>query len=100
MRYDKLVRDKIPEIIRGNGDEPAMHIAEDEEYGTKLKEKLHEELAELIEAENADEAADLLEVLEAFMTLKGISMSDVLETQRVKKEKRGGFEKRIILEEA
>ena len=41
--YDKLVRDKIPEIIRETGERPIVHVADDAEYADRLADKLDEE---------------------------------------------------------
>lgn len=100
MRYDKLIRDRIPEIIAAKGDQCSFHVASDEEYRTKLYEKLVEETTELIADRNVDEIADVLEVLDAILVLEGIPEEDVNRARREKFEKRGGFSKRLILEES
>lgn len=100
MRYDKLVRDKIPDIIRSKGRDPATHIADEAEYWEKLKEKLIEEFDEFQRDENVEEMADLLEVIDAILEFKGFSRGDVERMKAKKAEERGGFRGRIILEEA
>lgn len=100
MKYDKLVRDRIPEIIRSKGVEPVIHSAGEEEYWQKLKEKLTEEVDEFKEAENLEEMADVLEVIEAIKQFKDFKTEELEELRGKKKEERGGFEKRIILEES
>ena len=97
--YNKLVRDKIPEIIKSDNREPVTHIADDEEYGPKLNEKLVEEVNEYIEEENSKEIADIYEVIDAIIEYKQFDKQEILKSQENKREKRGGFEKRIILEE-
>jgi len=99
-RYDKLVRDNIPEIIRAKGVEPKLHIADDAEYWTKLKAKLAEEVAEFAESESAEELADIWEVIEAIMEYKGYTPAGVGAAKVKKAAERGGFKKRIILEES
>ncbi|HOB89968.1 MAG TPA: nucleoside triphosphate pyrophosphohydrolase [Candidatus Colwellbacteria bacterium] len=100
MKYNKLVRDKIPEIIKESGGTPITHIAADVEYWLKLKEKLLEEIKEFFENESIEELADVKEVLNAIRDYKGFSESELEATRVAKAEKRGAFEKRIILEES
>lgn len=100
MKYHKLIRDNIPDIIRAKGDAPVTHIADDAEYWLKLKEKLHEELAEFTEAENMEELADILEVIDAIIDYKGFDRTELHALQQAKRTKRGGFMKRIILDES
>lgn len=100
MRYDKLVRDRIPEIIGAKGEECSFRVATDEEYAEKLYEKLREETEELIRDRNAGEIADVLEVVDAIMGLEGISPNEVDVVKRKKSEERGRFSKGIILEES
>jgi predicted house-cleaning noncanonical NTP pyrophosphatase (MazG superfamily) len=98
MIYNKLVRDKIPEIIRDKGENPITHIATEEEYSKKLKEKLKEEVDEFLEENSAEELADVLEVVEEIKKLKEFSEEDIGDIKQKKKDARGGFEEKIILE--
>lgn len=100
MKYDKLVRDKIPEYIKSKGGVAVTHIADEKEYWEKLKEKLTEEVAEFLKDENMDELADILEVLEAIAVHKGFDMTEVGKIKSKKAEERGKFRKRIILDES
>lgn len=95
--YNKLVRDRIPEIIKGSGAECKTIILSDEEYLKMIDKKLDEELCEYHKDESIEELADLLEVIYAAAAARGYTV-DELETIRAeKKEKRGGFEKKILL---
>ena len=95
--YNKLVRDKIPEIIEVSGKACETEILSDEEYLQMLDKKLDEELAEYHQEQNIEELADLLEVLYATAKARGHSIEE-LEQVRVEKQKtRGGFDKKIIL---
>ena len=100
MQHNKLVRDKIPEIIKGQGRRPVFHIASDEEYGRKLVEKLSEEVKEFLESESPVELADILEVVEALCKHKNISMEELAKIKIKKREDRGGFDAKIILEQS
>ena len=95
--YNKLVRDKIPEIIENSGKICEVEILSDEEYLQMLGKKLDEELAEYHQEQNIEELADLLEVLYATAKARGHSIEE-LEQVRVEKQKaRGGFDKKILL---
>ena len=96
--YDKLVRDRIPEIIEADGKTCTTRILSDDEYIACLEEKLNEEVAEYQADHNLEEMADILEVLQAICIAKGYSLEE-LEALRAKKvEARGGFHDKIYLE--
>ena len=97
MKYCKLVRDKIPEIIQASGNQCVCSILSDEEYLTMLDEKLNEELAEYQESKSVEELADLLEVIRAVVIVRGSSIEEVEAIRRDKAAKRGGFVKKILL---
>jgi len=96
-KYNKLVRDRIPEIIVQSGKRPAYSFLSDEDYLAKLDEKLNEELAEYQESKSMEELADLLEVIRAVAAARGSSIEEVEAIRRDKAVKRGGFEKKILL---
>jgi predicted house-cleaning noncanonical NTP pyrophosphatase (MazG superfamily) len=93
--YNKLVRDNIPEILDKKGVSYEKRIASLDEYKTELIKKLGEEVAEFSEAGDPEELADVMEVIEALKTLAEYSAVESLRQE--KREKRGGFDKRIIL---
>lgn len=100
MEYHKLVRDKIPEIIKGKGSKAVTHIADDLEYEASLIKKIQEEVIEFVATPNIEELADIMEAIEAFLKLKNIPNGEMERVKQEKKNKRGGFEKRIILDSA
>ncbi|MBR9701670.1 nucleoside triphosphate pyrophosphohydrolase [Candidatus Pacearchaeota archaeon] len=99
MRYNKLVRDRIPEIIRAKGKTPLTHIADEEEYWMKLKEKLREEVGEFLNEDDKEELADILEVIDAICEFKGFDKDKLESIRKRKSEERGGFKDKIILDE-
>ncbi len=105
--YDKLVRDRIPEIIAADGGKRAVIRAcvDDVEYLARLLDKLREESAELVAASGdregiAKEIADVLEVLRAIQACAGLDSAEVEAVRERRLKERGGFEKRLILVEA
>lgn len=97
--YNKLVRDKIPEIIKKSGSKCTYHIAEnDSEYLEKLHEKLQEEILEFKTKPSVDEFIDVMQVLESISNFYNFHIDMIKDEKKYKKSKRGGFEKRIILE--
>lgn len=95
--YNKLVRDRIPEIIEGSGKECKIRILNEEEYMQMLDVKLDEELAEYHKDQNVEELADLLEVIYAAALARGYSIEQLEQIRAAKAEKRGAFQERIFL---
>ena len=95
--YEKLVRDKIPEIIEKSGKQCEMEILSDEKYLEMIDKKLDEELAEYHQDQSIEELADLLEVIYAATKARGYSIEDLEKVRAEKSEKRGGFDKKILL---
>jgi len=100
MKYNKLVRDKIPEYILSKGGVPLTHIAAEEEYWQKLKDKLLEEVMEFQKDENMEEYADILEVLEAISDYKKFDNNEIKKIKNNKVKERGAFKKWVILDES
>ena len=101
--YNKLVRDRIPEIIQQDGKTLVTRVLSDEEYEIEVQRKMHEELAEYEEAveskDKLEELADLLELIHAAAAIQGATFEELEEVRARKAKTRGGFEKRIYLVE-
>ena len=100
MKYNKLVRDKIPEIIKKKGEKCKVRIANDKEYWGKLKEKLQKEIEEFSENETIEEIADILEIIDALCSYKKFNKRKLESVKKQKAKERGRFKKKIILEES
>ena len=95
--YNKLVRDRIPEIMERNGEKPNIRILTDAEYTLALEKKLDEEVTEYHSDKNTEELADILEVIFALAEASGCSREELTQTYQEKHDSRGGFEKRYFL---
>lgn len=91
----KLVRDRIPDIIKSNGDVPITRILDKDEYLVELDKKLQEEVNEYLENNDLAELADVAEVIRAIIKARGSSYEAVEEIRKQKLVERGGFEKQI-----
>lgn len=96
-KYNKLVRDLIPDIIIASGKSCTTSILSLADYITMLDAKLNEELAEYQESKSMEELADLLEVIRAVAIARGSSFEEVELIRKKKAEERGGFSNRIKL---
>ena len=98
-KYNKLVRDRIPEIIEASGRICVTEILSDEDYLLMVDAKLNEELAEYHADQNIEELADLLEVIRACAVARGYTLEELERVREEKAAKRGGFAKKILLKE-
>ena len=95
--YNKLVRDKIPEIIRSCGKTCSIATLSEDDYLRMLDQKLNEELAEYQESKSLEELADLMEVIAAVTLARGYSWEELMQVRDKKRAERGGFEEKILL---
>lgn len=100
--YNKLVRDKIPEIIENDGEKPIVRVLNDNEYKKELEKKLKEEYEEFLiaekKSERLEELADMLEVIRTLALLEDEDIQFIIDIMDKKREKRGGFTKKLFLE--
>ena len=97
--YEKLVRDKIPQIIAASGNTCVTEVLPDDAYLRKLDEKLTEELAEYQQSKSLEELADLLEVMQTVVLVRGYSWEELEQVRAEKYSRRGGFADKILLKE-
>jgi len=98
MKFDKLVRDQIPDIIKRDGKTPITHVVEGKEYQEALIRKLQEEIEEFLEKPCVEEVADILEVLHAICDLRGVDLSNLEAVRKEKAIMRGGFKRGIFFD--
>lgn len=96
--YNKLVRDKIPEIINSDNKTAITRELDDAEYLKELNIKLQEEVKEYLEDYNVEELADIVEVIYGILNAKKVSNIEFEQIRNDKVEKRGAFNKKIFLE--
>ena len=98
--YNKLVRDKIPEMIVNEKRHPVTRVLDNDEYRVELNKKLQEEVKEYIEDNNVEELADIVEVVYGILDSMDISLEEFERVRKAKVDKRGAFKDRIYLESA
>lgn len=100
--YNKLVRDNIPEIIEKDGEIPFIKILNETEFKVELERKLLEEYHEVLNASNREERleelADMLEIITTLSFIENSNLETVLSIMEEKREKKGGFSKKIFLQ--
>ncbi len=101
VKYNKLIRDRIPEIVKEAGWVPTVRILRKSEFLGAVKKKVFEEAEELIQSEDKrgiiDEIVDIQELLDVLASEIGITKPEVKKLQGIKRKKRGGFKKRLFL---
>ena len=95
--FNKLVRDKIPDIIREDGGQPRTEILSAASYISELDKKLDEEIAEYQDSKELEELADVVEVIYAICEARGYTVEKLHAVREEKRRRRGGFEKKILL---
>lgn len=95
--YNKLVRDKIPGIIRSNGKSCEIKVVEGNERYKLLEDKLKEEVKEFLEDKNLEELADIMEVLFGLAENMGYTEEELIKLRYKKREERGGFKEGVVL---
>jgi len=99
-KYNKLIRDKILEIIKNSGEKPYWRILTKKEYLSEIKKKILEEAKELILAEKKKDVVneiDIQELIDVLMLELKLSKSEIIKQQEIKRRKRGGFKKKLFL---
>lgn len=100
-KWNKLVRNKIPQNLTAKGINAQFSILQDEEYKKALNEKLLEEANEVVNSETreelTEEIADLMEVMETIIKDRNISLEEIKKVKEEKKAKRGGLDDKVFL---
>ncbi len=100
-KYNKLIRDRILEIIKEAGEKPYWRVLNKREYLKEIKKKILEEAEELIGAKNKkeviNEIVDIQELIDVLVSKIGLTKSQIQKQQKIKNKKRGGFKKQLFL---
>jgi predicted house-cleaning noncanonical NTP pyrophosphatase (MazG superfamily) len=100
IKYNKAIRDKIPEIIAESGKKYDLKHLDDTSFLVELEKKLIEEVNEYVQSKDVEELADLLEVIYRISELKGVSSDELDKIRKDKAEKRGKFASNLFLIDA
>jgi predicted house-cleaning noncanonical NTP pyrophosphatase (MazG superfamily) len=96
--YQKLVRDRIPEIIEKDGKDYQISQLRGEDLTRFALKKLREEVQEFVENPCAEEAADIEEILAFVCTRLSIGPTAIKAQRLSKRAARGGFDMGMLLE--
>ena len=99
-KYNKVIRDKIPEIIAESGKKYNLKQIDDASFLAEIEKKLIEEVDEYAESKDVEELADLLEVIYRISELRGVNSDELDEIRKDKAEKRGRFANNLFLIDA
>jgi len=97
--YNKLVRDKIPQIIDSSGRKALCETLSQKEVIRALDDKLKEEVAEYLEDHQVEELADIMEVIHGILHARGIGWNTLESIREAKRRERGGFDQGVFLKE-
>ncbi|MFB6071480.1 MAG: hypothetical protein ABEJ88_00770 [Halobacterium sp.] len=96
--YDRLVRDRVPDVIRGNGETPVTHAVAGDEYRDRLAAKLVEEAREYEADRDPGELGDVLDVVDAICEARSVDRERLDDQRAEKTAERGGFADGVVLE--
>lgn len=100
-KYNKLIRDRILEIIQKAGEKPYWRVLNKKEYLIEIKKKILEEAKELTQAKKkkdiVNEIVDIQELTDILTSELGLKKSEIKKQQKMKKKKKGGFKKKLFL---
>ena len=96
--YDKLVRDRVPAVVRENGERPVTHRVDGDAYRDRLADKLVEEAEEYAESRDVEELADVLDVVAAIREARDVDAEELAEPRAAKAAERGRFTEGVVLE--
>lgn len=100
-KYNKLIRDRILEIIKAAGERPHWRVLNKKEYLKEIKKKILEEAKELTKAKNkkevVNEIVDIQELIDVLASELGLAKTGIKRQQKIKNKKRGGFKKKLFL---
>jgi len=100
-KYNKLIRDRILEIIKETGERPYWRILNKKDFLKEIKKKILEEAKELIESKNRkniiNEIVDIQELIDVLISELNLTKPQIKKQQKIKNRKRGGFKKRLFL---
>lgn len=99
IQYNKLVRDRIPELIEESGRKQTSRILNEDEYFQALIDKVVEEIEEFRSTGIEEEIADVYEALDCLVKFKGYEPMHIDYVRLIKREARGSFMNRVLLEE-